>query len=288
MNMFRLNLLHLLLILFSLGHLKAQQEDFEVPTTNSQATVKQRIAATDIEVRYNRPSAKGRMIFGGLVPYGEVWRTGSDASTKISFSTSVSVNGQALQAGTYELFTIPEKEEWTIIFQENQSQWGSYRYDTRNDALRVRTKPRKLSAQVETFSIGFDKVTSDAAILQLSWEKTMVSFEVSVDLEATVLPKLETSLKKQGRKPYFRAAMFYFENDLGISRAAELMALALKDNPGHIGMLYRYALILEKKGDKPGAIKASEQSLEGARKVSGELKSEYTKLNSDLLKRLKQ
>jgi len=102
---------------------------FQVPTTNSGTTIQQRIAATDIEISYNRPNVKGRKIFGELVPYGKIWRTGSDAATKISFSTPLTLNGTPIDAGSYEIFSIPGEQEWTVIIHKNQSQWGSYSYD---------------------------------------------------------------------------------------------------------------------------------------------------------------
>ena len=264
------------------------QEGFEVPPTNPRGKIQQKIAATDIEVVYNRPSAKGRKIFGDLVPYNQVWRTGSDASTKLTFSTPVFINGKSLEAGTYELFTIPGKSEWTIILQQNRNQWGSYSYNAEFDALRLTVKPVNITETVETFTISFNNITSKSAELSLAWERIKVPIQLSVDLKTTVLPQLEESLTKEGRRPYFRAAMFYFENDLDINRAAELMQLAIDENPNHLGMLYRQALILEKKGDKTGAIAASEKSLAEAQKASKELKEEYTKLNTILLARLKK
>lgn len=268
------------------GVLKAQS--FEVPPTNSHSKISQRVAATDIEVEYNRPNRRGRTIFGGLVPYGQVWRTGSDASTKLYFSTPVFLNNQPLDSGTYELFTIPGGQEWSVILQKNQSQWGSYAYNAENDVLSLVVTPQRIEPLVETFTIGFDNVTSNSAQLSIEWEHTKVPIQISVDLEVTVLPKLEASLKKEGRKPYFRAAMFYFENGLDINRAAELMALAIAENPNHLGMLYRQGLILEKKGDVNGAITASEKSLQLALSAGKELKEEYTKLNKELLRRLRK
>jgi len=265
----------------------AQDQGFEVPPTNSRGKIQQRVAATDIEVVYNRPSVKGRKIFGDLVPYGQVWRTGSDASTKLTFSTPVSVNGKPIDAGTYELFTIPGEKEWTIILQGSKNQWGSYRYNAEFDVHRSVVKSSKASS-TETFTIGFDNITSYSAEISLMWENVKVAIPLSIDLKATVLPKLEESVSQRENRPYFRAAMFYFENDLDINRAAELMALAIKDNPSHLGMLYRQALILEKKGDIAEAIAASEKSLAEAKKASKELSEEYIKLNTELLKRLKK
>ncbi|XOV94947.1 MAG: DUF2911 domain-containing protein [Bacteroidota bacterium] len=279
-------LFQILIFLFSTSVGLAQS--FEIPTTNSRSSIKQRIASTDIEVTYNRPNMKGRTIFGSLIPYGQVWRTGSDASTKVHFSTSVFIGDTELDSGTYELFTIPGEDEWIIIFQENRSQWGSYSYNNEHDLLRLIVAPSKLPEPVETFTMGFDNVTSNTAILSLSWENIKVPIPVSVDLTKTVVPQLELALLQEGRKPYFRAAMFYYENDLNIQRASELMTMAIQENPKHIGMLYRQALILENLGDKKGAIVAAEKSLNEAMKVSGELKAEYIRLNGEILSRLKR
>ncbi len=264
-----------------------QDQPFEVPTTNTRGKIQQRVAATDIEVVYNRPSTKGRKIFGDLVPFGKVWRTGSDASTKLTFSTPVSVSGKPIGAGTYELFTIPGEKEWTIILQQNKNQWGSYRYSAEFDVHRSVVKSCKANA-TETFTISFDNITSNSTEISLMWENVKVAIPLSIDLKATVLPKLEESVSQGENRPYFRAAMFYFENDLDINRAAELMALAIKDNPSHLGMLYRQALILEKKGDLAGATEASEKSLAESQKAGQELRDEYVKLNTVLLQRLKK
>ncbi len=264
--------------------------NFEVPPTNPKAVVQQKLAATDIDVVYSRPSVKGRTIFGELVPYDEVWRTGSDASTKISFSTPVMINGQPLDSGTYELFTIPGLSNWTVIFQTNNSQWGSYSYNQSNDVMRTKVKPEIQGDITESFTIGFENVTANDLTLAISWEDVKVPVPISVDLKETVVPQIEALLKQEeGRKPFFLAAMFYFENDLDINRAAELMAKALEQNPNHLGMLYRQALILEKKGEIREAIEASELSLKLAKtNAPPELRDEYMKLNESLLLRLRE
>lgn len=260
---------------------------FVIPRTNSQATIQQTIASTSIEVNYNRPNKKNRKIFGGLVPYDQVWRTGSDEATKIYFSSEVSLEGYKIDSGKYELFTIPGENTWEIILQESNNQWGSYSYDKKNDFVRFSVTPGYSSNEVETFTIGIDNVKSNKGIIKISWDHIIVPIEVTIDLQATVVPKLEKALLLEGRKPYFNAAMFYYENDLDINRAAELIALALKDNPGHIGILYRQALILKKKGDIKEAIAASEESLQEAQNANPELRDEYTKLNKALLEELK-
>ncbi len=261
-------------------------EGFIVPRTNSRAVIQQTIASTLVEIQYNRPNKKGREIFGHLVPFDEVWRTGADEATEIYFSTPISLSGNHIDSGRYELFAIPGENVWEIILQESQNQWGSYRYNSENDVIRFSVTPQQVNHSIETFTFNIDKVGSDFATLQLAWDRTIVPIDLEVDLRSTVVPNLEKALHEGERPPYFQAAMFYFENNIDINRAEELMSLALKQNPNHIGMLYRYALILKEKGDILGAIKASEASLKGAQDVGRELKSEYIRLNTILLNQL--
>lgn len=257
-----------------------------LPRTNPPATVTQRIGVTDVEVAYNRPAVRNRQVFGALVPFGQVWRTGSDEATTIRFSTAVTVNGAAVPEGTYELFTIPCEAAWTVIVHRHQKQWGSYSYDAANDVVRVASSPVTLAAPVERFTIAFDDVSLDSATLSLSWDRTRVPITIATDVVGLTLPRIEAALRAEGRRPYFAAAMFYFEQGLDLDTAAKWMALALQDSPGHVGMLHRQALILEKKGDRAGAIAAARASLEGAKAAGRELRDEYVRLNSTLLRRL--
>lgn len=268
------------------GEATAQGTPLVLPRTNPPATLTQRIGVTDVEVRYNRPSVKGRLIFGALVPFDQVWRTGSDEATTIRFADAVTFNGIPVPAGAYELFTIPGRERWAVILQRQRSQWGSYAYDPAHDVVRVTATPATLATPVESFTVTIDDVTATAATLHLAWGRTRVPVTIGVDVVALTVPRIEAALKAEGRKPYFTAAMFYFENGLDVHKAAEWMALALKDSPGHIGMLYRQALILEKAGDRSGAIQAARASLAGAAQSARELREEYTRLNTTLLKRL--
>ena len=265
---------------------QAGEPAFQLPATNPPAVVRQRIASTDVEIAYNRPRVKGRPIFGSLVPYGEVWRTGSDSATRITFSTPVTLEGVPIAAGTYELFTIPGEEVWTVIVHEHRSQWGSYAYDQANDVARMSVRPEHLGFPVESFTISVDAVENAAATLNLSWERTRVPVSIEVDVRETVVAGLEEQLRSAARKPYFQAAMFYFENGLDLDRAAELIALALEVSPGHIGILHRQALILAEKGDVEGARAAARASLDGAQRASRELREEYTRLNTALLARI--
>lgn len=260
------------------------------PSASPAATIKQRVGLTDIEVNYNRPSMKGRKIFGGLIPYGQIWRTGADTATRISFSTAAKLNGTAVPAGTYEVFTIPGEAEWTVILQAvmEKAQWGSYAYDQKNDTARFMAKPRKAANTVETFAFGFNDLRDTSATLNLLWENTAVPIQIGVDTVAQIVPQIEAVMASaEPKKPYFSAAMFYFNNDLDINKAAEWMEKGVAEQPKAFWMIYRQGLVLAKKGDKAGALAAAQKSKELASGQSGELKEEYYRLNDALIASLK-
>jgi len=258
-----------------------------VPRTNPRATITQRIGVTDVTVAYNRPAARGRRIFGGLVPHGEVWRTGSDEATTLTFSTAVAFQGHQVAAGTYELFSIPGPAQWQVILQRHKGQWGAYAYDPADDVARVTVTPETTPRRVESFTVSFDEVTTSAATLALAWESTRIPVSIQVDTVGLVVPALEAAMRAPGRRPYFLGAMFYFENGLDLATAARWMAAALDESPGHVGMLHRQALILERLGDRDGARAAAQRSLDGAAKSPAPLRDEYLRLNRAVLERLK-
>lgn len=261
------------------------------PDASPAATIKQRVGLTDIEINYNRPGMKGRVIFGGLVPYGEVWRTGANTATKISFSTDVKLNGTAIPAGTYELFTIPGQTEWTVIIHKNMSQWGAYAYDMKNDVARVTAKPTANANAMESLSLGFADLHSNSTTLFVSWEKTRVAVKLEVDVVGQLVPQIEAVMASaEPKKPYFSAAMFFYDNGLDLKKAAAWMDAAIAERPNQMWMIYRKGLILAKMGDKAGARAAAQQSLDLVKsddKAPAALKEEYTRLNNALLASLK-
>lgn len=261
------------------------------PDASPAATIKQRVGLTDIEVDYNRPGVKGRVIFGGLVPYDEVWRTGANTATKIMFSTDVKLNGTAIPAGTYELFTIPGRTGWTVIIHKNMSQWGAYAYDAKNDVARIQATPFPLPLPLENFTINFNRLDERSALLELAWDRTLVPVKVEVDVVAQLVPQIEAAMAApEGKKPYFNAAMFYYENGLDLKKAAAWMDAAIAERPNQMWMIYRKGLIHAKMGDRAGARAAALQSLDLIRaddKSPASLKEEYTRLYQALLDSLK-
>jgi hypothetical protein len=260
----------------------------EFPAASPAATLKQRVGITDIEVTYNRPSMKGRTIFGGLVPYDQRWRTGANSATKVSFSTPVKLNGTEVPAGTYELFTIPGRDQWTIIIHKNMSQWGDYQYDQKNDVARLTAKPIALASAMETFAIGISELRDTSATMYLAWEKTRVPIKLEIDTVGMLVPRIEAAMAAEGgKKPYATSAMFYLDNNLDLAKAKSWMEAALAENAKAFWLTYRLGLILEKMGDKAGAKAAATKSLALASEAQGAIKDEYTRLNNELLARLK-
>jgi hypothetical protein len=263
----------------------APRVDF--PAASPAATVRQRVGVTDIEVVYSRPSLKGRVMIGGIDPYGVVWRTGANNATRITFSTPVKLQGTDVAAGTYELFSIPGPDEWTIILQKPMNQWGSYSYDQKNDIVRVMAKTIALSEPVETFTIGFGDLVGDSATLNLAWDKVRVPVNIDVDTLATVLPQIDAAMAGPGRKPYSSAALFYLDHNLDLKKAAEWIDAAIAEQPDSFFLKYQKGRILAKAGDKAGAEAAARESIDLASKGPEPAKSEYLRLNEALIAGLK-
>jgi hypothetical protein len=264
----------------------APKVDF--PSASPAATLKQRVGLTDIEIAYSRPSVKGRKIFGGLVPLGEVWRTGANSATKITFSTPVTLNGTAVPAGKYELFTIPNPNEWTVIIHKDTSAWGAYTYDAKNDVARISAKPSATPSLVETFAIGFADLRDESATLYLTWENVRVPMKVEVDVKAVLIPQIEAVMASDAaKKPYGQAAMFYLDHGLDLDKAASWMDQAISENPKAFYLNYHKGRILAKKGDKAGAIAAAQKTVELATQMGGPIKDEYVRLSEALIASLR-
>ena len=209
----------------------------KLPAASSSQTVTQGLGIENVTLNYSRPSMNGRKIFGDLVPYNEVWRTGANTNTTLTFEGDVELNGHKLSAGTYALFTIPNKSEWTIIISKNTKQWGAYTYKQSEDALRFNVKPHTLANPVETFSISFDNVTPTGAVLSLAWEKTSVKVDLKVNQQAKILASIDEAMKGE-KKPYFAAAQYYFSNNLDLNKALNWYDEAAKAQPKAAHVLY--------------------------------------------------
>ncbi len=268
------------------SQLSAQTPAVNFPAASPACTLKQRVGLTDIEIVYSRPGVKNRTIFGGIVPYGQVWRTGANQATKITFSTPVKLEGNDIPAGTYALFTIPGETEWTIIISKNAAQFGAFQYNQKDDLVRFKVTPVTLAETIETFTIEFNHIRDESAVLNLVWEKTVVPIHLEVDVVSKLVPQIEAAMAAPGNKSdgfYFQAATFYYNHDLDQKKALDWLNAGLADNPRiAYEMLHLKAQILAKQGDKAGAIAAAKQSTELAVKAEGS-GSSFVKMNQDLI-----
>ncbi len=254
----------LVTVLFtSLAMFTFAQEEIRLPRVSQKSSVMQTIGLTDVTITYSRPGVKGRTVWGGLVPYDRVWRTGANEATTITFSQDVKINGQPLPAGTYGLHTIPAKSEWTIIFNKQADQWGSYSYDESKDALRVKAISTE-GPHVEWMKFGFPDVTLTSGTVQLAWEKVRVPFTVETDTVNQSMAGIQKALSgevKDWRTPY-RAADFVFSNNL--PRKEEAMkwieqSTALKET--YWNMRLKAALLAEA-GKTADAIAVAEKAVQ--------------------------
>jgi hypothetical protein len=258
----------------------AQVTKVEFPAASPACTLKQRVGLTDIEVDYSRPGVKGREIFGGLIPYGQVWRTGANQATKIIFSTPVKLNGTEIPAGTYALMTIPGKDEWTIIINKGAEQWGAYKYDEKADVARFKVTPIQLDRQIDTFTIEFDQIRDQSSLLNLVWDKTAVPIKLEVDFVDKLISQIESVMASDAKeKPYYQAALFYYNHGLDLQKAKKWVDAALAERDAHF-IAYLKAEILAKLGDKEGALAAAKHSTELAQKAND---ASFVKLNADLI-----
>lgn len=200
----------------------ASAAELQLPRPSQRGELSQTVGLTKISLVYSRPGVKGRKIWGDLVPYDKVWRTGANEATAITFSTDVRIGGQALPAGSYSLHTIPTTGEWTVIFNKSADLWGSYDYKEANDALRVRVKPVPHEA-TEWLEFSFPAVSNEKATLALDWEKVRVPVEIEVDTINIALKNAReamTALAADDFRTAFRCADFAFQNGVAPEEAA--------------------------------------------------------------------
>ena len=214
----RLSLLLASTLVFTAG-LYAQAPKVDFPSASPACTLKQHVGLTDIEIVYSRPSMKGRTIYGGLVPFNAVWRTGANASTKISFSTPVKLNGNDIPAGKYALYSIPGEQEWTIILSKDTA-GNIFSYSATNDFVRFKVTAVQLTDRpIETFVIEFNHIRDESAVINLAWEKTVVPIKLEHDVASKVVPQIEAAMASPDKKDvgfYYQSAMFYFNHDLDL------------------------------------------------------------------------
>jgi hypothetical protein len=214
-----------LVLSFALG-----EAQISVPQPSPLAKINHKIGLTDFTVSYSRPSVKNRKIFGELVPYDQLWRTGANAATAIQFSDDTKFEGQFLRAGKYVLFTIPGNDSWTIVINKDTALWGIDGYKEENDALRFKVNTKQLPNKIETFTIDFNDLTNNSANLNLSWENTQVSVKIEVDVDSKVMEQIREKIlqsKDVSATTYYQAARYYFDTNRDLNKALEWVNASL-------------------------------------------------------------
>ena len=261
----------------------AQAQDWYgwvMPRESQAASVSQKVGVTDINVVYHRPNVKERKIWGGIVPYGKVWRAGANNSTTINFSTSVFIEGKELKAGTYSYFLIPTEDQWTVIFNKNAAQWGAYTYSEDQDALRVEVKPVQ-SDFTESLNFNFPTINDSTTILTMNWEKIELPVTISVNLRKAVDDKVKSVFSSEAAL----FAMYYYHDVLQDFDEALKWAnasLALKENQAALTMK---AQVYTKKGNYKDALELATKALEVRKR---DMPNMSTKSLDDLINELKQ
>ncbi|WP_025739411.1 DUF2911 domain-containing protein [Aquimarina pacifica] len=263
--------------IFSLG-IEAQ---VKAPQPSPASKINQVIGLTDVSVEYSRPSMKGRTIFGDLVPYDKLWRTGANKNTMITFGDDVKVGGKELKKGSYAIFTKPGKESWEITFYSDTENWGTpKKWDDAKVAAKISAKVSTIPMKVETFTLMFSDLKMDSGVLNFIWETTEVAITIEVPSKEMTVASIEKTMAGPSANDYYKAAAFYLETeDFAKAKTHIDKAISLRKEPA-FWMYRKQSLIYAKAGDKEGAVKAAKTSLELAEKAGN---SDYVKMNKDSL-----
>ena len=261
----------------------AYSQTVRTPAASTTTNVKQDFALSTIDLSYSRPSVKGRNIFGDLVPYGKVWRTGANNATTISFGEDVKIGGTTVKAGKYGFLTIPEQSQWTIILTKQTDVTGPSAYKQDQDVVRFTAQSNTLPFAIENFTMMFGNITSSTCELWVMWDKTMVAMPITVDVDTKVMAQINDAMNKDNR-PYFTSAMYYMDNNKDLNKALEWLNKAAEQNPAAFWVLHQKANCLAKLGKKQEAIATAEKSIVIAKEAKND---DYVKLNEDLIKKLK-
>jgi hypothetical protein len=268
-----------LLIVALLGQAMAMAQPLQTPLASPPQNVKQDFGLSSIEVSYSRPGVKGRKIFGELVPFGKVWRTGANQATTISFGDDVTIDGNKLPAGKYGLLTIPGPETWTIIFSKQLDVTSPAAYHQDQDVLRVNEKVTEIPFSLENFMITFNNLTASSCDLQLIWDQSLINLPIKTNIDDKIMAEIDNHMNKDNR-PYYSAAFYYLENGKDLNKALEWFNKAAEQDPKAFFVYYQKARCEAKLGRKADAVATAKHSIELARAAGND---DYVGLNEKLI-----
>lgn len=254
-----------------------------MPQPSSTQTIKQDFGMGAIELTYSRPNAKGRKIYGDLVPYNKIWRTGANAATKLVFTDPVEIGGKKVDSGTYVLYTIPGIDSWEVVLNKGLKNWGTDGYKESEDVARFKVTPMKMKDKMETFTMQFADIKPESCELHIMWEKTAVAIPFTANIKEKIKAQIEAAMATD-KKPYWQAAQFYNEYDKNLPKALENVNKAIEGNDKAFWMLLYKAKIQKEMGDKEGAMASSKKSWDLAKEAKND---DYMKMNEDLQRKLK-
>ncbi|WP_254560658.1 DUF2911 domain-containing protein [Dyadobacter diqingensis] len=277
----------LAMMLMASATFKSNAQDLVLPNPSTTQTVIQDLGLGKVSVTYSRPPVKNRKIFGGLVPYGQVWRAGANNATVIKFSEDAIVEGHNIPAGAYALFCIPEKDEWTIILNKSADQWGAYAYNQASDLIRFKVKTIKTAEKQEAFTMLFNNPTTITSYLNISWDQTAVNIHLTTNDDAKIVASIDRIMEKKevSNLNYFNAIQYYYINNKDTDKALGWIAKAEQDFPKRASYKLFKSRFLLRKGDKAGAQAAAEAGIKTAQEGSD---NEYLRLNQEALEQAKR
>jgi hypothetical protein len=261
----------------------ASAQTLKTPAPSSTQSIKQEFGLGSIELSYSRPNVKGRKIFGDLVPFGKVWRTGANGATTLTFTEEVTIGGTKIAPGKYGLLSIPDQKSWTLIITKQIDVTSPAAYKQSEDLVRVTGNTESTASPFETLTMQFEDVTATSMNLVIVWDKTVVTLPIKTDIDTKVTGQIEEMMNGDNR-PYFAAASYYFDNNKDLKKAREWAQKATTQNPKAYYMFYLLARIEAKQGDKAAAIETAKKSIELAKEGRND---DYVALNEKLIASLK-
>jgi hypothetical protein len=262
----------------------AIQAQVKLPATSPAQTIRQEFGLGTIEVNYPRPAAKGRRVFGDLVPYGKLWRPGTSGFTRLTFSDPVEMNGRRLDSGSYVLYTIPGEESWEVIINKGVKNAAAELYRESEDVIRFKLEPLRLKSRTESFTIQFAAVKPESCELQLTWEKRGITIPLTTNIKERLRAQIDAAMLGE-KKPYWQAAQFYNEYDHNLNKALENVNKATETNPKAFWMFLYKARIQKEAADFNGAMETSKIAMALAKDAKNE---DYIRMNEKLQKELKK
>jgi Protein of unknown function (DUF2911) len=255
----------------------------KMPAPSTTQTIKQDFGIGTVELTYSRPNMKGRKVFGDLVPFNKMWRTGANGATKLVFSEPVEIGGKKLDTGSYVLYTIPNVDSWEVVINKGVTNWGIDGYKESEDVARFKVVPSNGGAAMETFTMQFANIKPESCELHIKWDKTSVAIPITTSIKEKVKVQIEAALLGD-KKPYWQAAQFYNEYEKNSAKALENCNKAIEANDKAFWILLYKAKIQKDMGDNAGAMITSKKS----QALAAEAKNDdYVKMNVDLQKKLK-